>query len=245
MPLQAQQLVTLCCQEAKVPAWTTQAGQKLNLILNELCSYDLDVIQKLYQFNFNTSLGSGPITLPTNWLRANKADVFYTILGVKYIMIPVSTAQFDAFVQQAGLAQYPEYYAVDNSPRATGAGPNMFVWPPPSGAYPVTARYYSQMPDITTPETSTSIPWFSYERELYLQRRLTGEMMLMANDDRATRYLNGETKSPEGTFLGSSAILKRYLDTKDDAQQVKAVTLDRRLFGQPFNKLNFTKTIGW
>ena len=243
MPLQAQQLVSLSCFEAKVPAWLSLAGQKLNMILNELCSYDLDVTRKTYQFNFNVSLGSGPIPLPTNWLRANRDDVFYTIIGVQYVMIPVSLAEFDAFVQQAGLAQYPEYYAVDNSGIATQSAPNMYVWPPPSGAYPVTARYYASMPDIMTPETSTLIPWFP--DQLYLQRRLTGEMMLMANDDRAPMYLNGSTSTKKGTFLGASALLERYLQTKDDAQAVKRVTLDKRFFGTPFDKLRNTKTIGW
>jgi len=251
MPLQAQQLITLCCQEAKVPSWTTQAGQKLNLILSELCAFDLDVIRATYQFNFNTALtsGSNPVstqTLPANWLRANKNDVFYTILGVQYIMIPVSLAEFDAFVQQAGLAQYPEYYAVDNSPRGTGGSPVMFVWPPPSGAYPVTARYYAKQADIASPATSTAIPWFSYESELYLHRRLTGEMLLMANDDRAAMFLNGESKMGGGaTFMGASAILKRYLQSKDDAQRIGTVTLDKRRFGTPFDKLRNTKTIGW
>jgi hypothetical protein len=243
MPLQAQQLVLLSCQEAKVPNWLSQAGQKLNLILNELCSYDLDVNRQTYNFNFNTSLGSGPIPMPTNWLRANRDDVFYVILGVTYIMTPVSLAEFDSFVQQAGLAQYPEYYAVDNSGIASQSAPNMYVWPPPSGAYPVTARYYSQMPDITTPETSTTIPWFP--DQLYLQRRLTGEMMLMSGDERATMYLNGATDTKKGTFMGASALLARYLATKDDAQAVKRVYLDKRLFGPAFNRLRNTKTIGW
>jgi hypothetical protein len=243
LPLQAQQLILLSCQEAKCPSWLTQAGQKLNLILNELCSYDLDVTRQTYQFNFDTSLGSGPIPLPLGWQRASKNDVFYTILGVKYVMIPVSIAEFDALVQQAGLAQYPEYYAVDNSGLATQGAPNMYVWPPPSGAYPVTARYYSAMPDITTPESSATIPWFP--DQLYLQRRLTGEMMLLSGDDRATMYLNGASKSPNGTFFGSSAILERYLTTKDDAQAVKRVSLDKRYFGNPFNKLRNTKTVGW
>jgi hypothetical protein len=245
LPQTAQTLVADACFEAKVPGWIQIAGRKLNLILAELCSYDMDVIRQTYQFNFNVALGSGPIPLPTNWLRANRGDVFYTILGVQYVMIPVSLAEFDAFVQQAGLAQYPEYFAVDNSGRASGGAPNMYAWPPPSGAYPVTARYYAQMPDITAPETSSTIPWFSYERELYLQRRLAGEMMLMSNDNRATLYLNGETHTRDGTFLGASAILGRYLKSKDDAQAVKTVKLDRRLFGQPFDKLRNTKTIGW
>ena len=243
MPLQAQQLVSLSCQEAKVPGWLSQAGQKLNMILNELTSFDMDVLRQTYQFNFNVALGSGPIPLPLNWLRSNRDGVFYTILGVKYVMIPVSLAEFDAFVQQAGLAQYPEYYAVDNSGIATQTAPNMYVWPPPSGAYPVTARYYADMADITTPETSAVIPWFP--NQLYLQRRLTGEMMLMANDDRAAMYLNGETGTKTGTFLGSSAILERYLKTKDDAQTTQRVTLDKRFFGTPFDKLRNTKTIGW
>ena len=59
MPLQAQQLVALSCLEAKVPGWVTMAGQKLNMILNELCSYNLDVARQTYQFNFNVALGSG------------------------------------------------------------------------------------------------------------------------------------------------------------------------------------------
>lgn len=243
MPQTAQQLVQLSCDEAKVPGWKTRAGQKLNMILNELCSYDLDVTRNTYQFNFNTGLGSGPIPLPANWLRANRDDVFYTIDGVKYIMIPVSLNEFDALVQQAGLAQYPQYFAVDNSGIATQSAPNMYVWPPPSGAYPVTARYYSAMPDIVTPETSAVIPWFP--NQLYLHRRLTGEMLLMANDDRAPAYLNGHSRSEKGTFLGASAILERYLSTKDDDQVVKRVTLDRRLFGNAWDRLRNTKTIGW
>jgi hypothetical protein len=237
------QLVSDACFEAKVPAFLAIAGRKLNLILNELCSYDLDVTRMTYQFNFNVALGSGPIPLPTNWMRANRDDVFYVQAGVTYTMVPVSLAEFDSYVQQAGLANFPQRYAVDNSPIATQSAPNMYVWPPPSGAYPVTARYYSAMADITTPESSSTIPWFP--DQLYLQRRLTGEMMLMANDDRAAMYLNGSTDTKKGTFLGSSALLERYLQTNDDAQAVKRVTLDKRFFGTPFDKLRNTKTIGW
>ena len=234
-------IVTDACYEAKCPAWTAIAGRKLNMILAELCAYNIDVIRQTYQFNFNTALGSGPIPMPTNWLRANKDDVYYVILGVTYVMIPISLAEFDALVQQAGLSQYPQYYAVDNSGIATQTAPNMYVWPPPAGAYPVTARYYSQMTDITTPESSSTIPWFP--NQLYLQRRLAGEMMLMAGDDRAGIYLGGVGQ--DGSFLGASAILDRYLKTVDDAQRVPRVTLDRRFFGGSFDKVKNTKTIGW
>ncbi|HWJ39934.1 MAG TPA: hypothetical protein VNT29_02320, partial [Candidatus Limnocylindrales bacterium] len=177
MPLQAQQIVTLAVQTAKVPSWTQQAGQLLNVILSELCTdYDLAVNRKTFNFTFNSGAGSnyGPYTLPTDWLRADKNDVFYTILGVKYVMIAQTLAQFNAQVQQPGLAQYPEYFAVDNSPIATQGAPVMYVWPPAAGSYPVTAVYFGQMPDIATPETSTVIPWFPSQQ--YLIRRLTGDL---------------------------------------------------------------------
>ena len=253
MPLTYQQIITLATATAKVPAWTTQAQALFTMILQELCEgYDFDVARKTTQFNFYDNLvvgapsASGPITLPLDWLRANKDDVFYTISGVKYVMIPVALAEFDGLVQQAGLNSYPQNYAVDNSPIATQSAPQMFVWPPPSGSYPVTARYYCQMPDPTTAQFTdgTTIPWFP--NTLYLQRRLTGELMLMSNDDRAPAFLGGEHKQQDGTvFYGAAAILDRYLKMKDDEQVVKRVTLDRRFFGSKFNRVPNTKLIGW
>jgi len=246
MPLQAQQIVSLACATAKVPSWLSQGGMLLNSILSELCtSYELDVARKTFNFSFNSGAGqnSGPYTLPTDWLHADRNDVFYTIQGVKYIMIPVSYAQFNAMVQQPGLNAYPEYYAVDNAPISSGGAPLMYVWPPAGGAYAVTCVYYSQMPDITTPETSSVIPWFP--NQTYLLRRLTGELMLLSNDDRAATFLGGETVQGGATFMGAAALLVHYLKLKDDSQVVKTVTLDRRLFGPNFDKLPNTKTIGW
>lgn len=238
--LTSAQLVNLAVQTAKVPGYTAMAGQKLNLILQELSQdYDLDVAKGVTSFNFGGT--SGPINLPVDWLRAERDDVFYTILGVKYVMIPVEQAEFDALVQQAGLNAYPQYYAVDNSPLATQSAPQMYVWPPPGGAYPVTARYQRQMPDITTPETSSTIPWFP--QQLYLERRLTGEMMLISNDDRAPMFLGG--KQDGSGFLGAAAILDKYIKNQGDSQVTKTVTLDRRRFGPAFDTLRSTKTIGW
>ncbi len=253
MALTCQQIITLATQTAKVPAWTSQAGQLLNAVLSELCEgYDLDVARGVYTFNFLSNLaagapnGSGPYDLPADWMRASKDDVFYTITGVKYVMIPVSMAEFDALVQQAGLNSYPEQYAVDNAPLATQSTPQMFVWPPASGSFPVTARYYRQMPDYSTAQLTdgVTIPWFP--NSLFLLRRLTGELLLMANDDRAQMFLGGEYKQQDGTvFLGAAAILDRYLKMKDDEQVVKRATLDRRFFGNNFDRIPNTKMIGW
>lgn len=245
MALQAQQIVSLACATAKVPSWTSQAGQLLNVVLQELCQdYDLAEARKSYSFNFASVNGSGPYSLPTDWLRADRDDVFYTISGVKYVMIPVALAEYNALVQQAGLNAYPENYAVDNAPLATQGAPQMYVWPPAAGAYPVTAVYYSQMADIATPETSSTVPWFP--NTLYLLRRLAGELLLLSNDDRAPQFLGGVTQQADGSeFLGAAAILDRYLKNKDDSQVTHRVTLDRRFFGNAYNKLKNTKTIGW
>lgn len=247
MPLQAQQIVSQACQTAKVLAWTTQGGLLLNQILSELCTdFDFAVARGTFNFSFNTGSGqnSGPYTLPADWLRADKDDVFYTIQGVKYVMIPETLAQFNAQVQQPGLNAYPQNYAVDNSPIGSQGAPVMYVWPPAGGSYAVTCVYFRQMPDITTPETSTAIPWFPLQ--LYLLRRLTGELMLMSGDDRADRFLGDETSANGVTFLGAAAVLRRYMKNQDDAQVVRTVTLDRRNFNNyNWDQLNNTKTIGW
>jgi len=255
MPLTSAQIVTLATQTAKCPAWTSQAGQLLNSILFELAdNYDFDVARQVFNFSFNTNnippvssplqipSSSGPYPLPTNWLRADRDNVYYVISGVRYVMIPFSFAEFNACVQQPGLNAYPENYAVDNSPISLQQPPNMYVWPPAGGAYPVTAVYYSQPTDITTPETSSVVPWFPLQ--VYLLRRLAGELMLISNDDRAAQFLGGSVDEA-GQPFGAQAILRSYLKNKDDAQVVKTVTLDRRRFGLNFDKLKNTKTIGW
>src|SRR4051812_39655346 len=122
MALTCQQIITLATQTAKCVGWVSQAQQLLNTILAELCEgYDMDVTRNTYAFNFLTGLshnnswssgwssgfgdglvasGSGPYPLAPDWLRASKDDVFYTIQGVKYVMVPISIAEFDALVQQ-------------------------------------------------------------------------------------------------------------------------------------------------
>lgn len=253
MPFTAAQIVQQSCAVAKVPSYLVQGGIYLNMILSELCtSYEFDVARKTAFFNFATGVtanpqsgippSSGPYTLPSDWLHADRDDVFYNIQGVKYIMIPESLAEFNSQVQQPGLNAYPEFYAVDNGPIATQGAPVMYVWPPAGGSYAVTIVYFSQMPDITTPETSSVIPWFPYQ--LYLLRRLTGELMNLSGDDRADKFLGGV--DPQSGFLGAGALLDKYLKMKDDNQVVKTVTLDRRQFNNvSWARLQNTKTIGW
>lgn len=232
----AAQICTLATQIAKCPGYTSQAGILLNQILDELArNYDFAAALETYTFNFTGT--AGPITLPANWLRAEKDRIKYVIDGVPYIMIHVDNATYDTYVQQAGLNSYPQFFTTytEESP------PEMWVWPPPSGAYAVSAPYFSLPTAIATPESSTDVPWFP--NQLYLIRRLAGELMAITGDERMNGFLGDHDEMyPQG----AGTLLRKYLRMKDDQEGfVKRVTLDRQLFSKPFNRLPNTKTIGW
>ncbi len=246
------QIVTLALQMAQIPGFTSQGGQMINAILEELAqTYDFDTNQQFYTFNFSptqigtagaaeTQLlipGSGPYVLPTNFLRAEFGDVFWTLNGVPYPMIALDAAEFDMTVQQSGVQTYPYWYFVDMSPLASGAGPNMYVYPPASGAYPCYVRYRAQPANTTTPETSTGLPWFP--SSTYLYTRLAGELMRLSGDERWIEMLG------EGPH-GAQGILKRLLPMMDNPEtKSKNVKMDRRRFGPRFMALQNTKTVGW
>jgi hypothetical protein len=255
MPLTSAQIISLAVQDARVPGFTSQAGQILNMVLSDLCqTYDLTVAKQTFQFNFNASqlnsLGQFYQNLPSNYLRGIRNESFYVISGVPYPMIPVDLEEFDMLVQQAGLANFPVFYATDLSlmgitNSATGSGgaavPVLLAWQVPSGGYPVTIRYYSAMPDITTPETSATIPWFP--NQTYLRRRIAGELMGLSDDERMADFLSDDQDHHPN---GAGVILRRFLQMEGDkSTRTKTVQLDRRRFGTSFDRLRNTKTIGW
>ena len=244
MPLQAQQIVSLACSEAKCPGFTAQGGQYLNAVLQDLCqNWDLDAALGSFVFSFNsvTGTGSGPYTLPSDFLRVQvkdgKDEFFYTINGVPYPLIQVTKAEYDWMVQTPGFASYPYNYATDLSQTP----PQLFVWPPASGAYACVMRYYKLMPDITTPETSTAVPWFLNTQILI--RGVAGRLMGLTGDDRMTAYLGDDD---EIAPLGFGTLLRKYLRNVEDREgAVHTVGLDRRRWGRPFDRLKNTKSIGW
>src|ERR1700680_5095922 len=152
MPLTSAQIVTLACQQAKTSGMLSQAGQKLNAILEELSrTYDLDIARGAFVFNFNTgqTTGAGPYPLPADYLRTQMGKQFYTYTGQPYSMIRIEQWEYDLLVQQPGFANFPANFTVDMSQTP----PQEFVWPPASIVVPVTVRYFKLMPDIVPPET--------------------------------------------------------------------------------------------
>lgn len=251
--LTSAQIITLACQIARATGFTSQAGQLLNVILDELCqNYDFELARTTFNFSFNSSTGqnSGPYALPADFLRCEKDEITYLINYQPYKMVRIDVDEYDVLSQQPGLASYPEYFTTVRESSQTPAAPTatippasasqMFFWPPPSGSYPISLRYFRQMPSISTPETSSTVPWF--ENQGYLITRLAGELMKLTNDDRAQLFLG----DGDGNFIGAGKLLRSYLKLKDDPEgRAKLVTLDRRRFGTSFNRLPNTKVIGW
>jgi hypothetical protein len=247
VPYTSAQIVALATQIAKVPGFTAQAGQFLNQMLEELCqNHDLEIARGVTTFTFgNVTTAapngifsqSGPYTLPSDYLRSRKGMVFYIYNGTPYSMVPIDIAEYDMLVQQAGFNDFPRDFTTDmeQSP------PTMYVWPPPSIVVPVTVRYFRQMPPITTPESSTVVPWFP--DQTYLITELAGRLCQMADDDRWESFLSDDEDRHPG---GSRVQLRRYLKMKDDPEgKVNTVELDRRRFGTNWNRLPNTKIIGW
>ena len=241
--LTAAEIITLATQIAKVPGFTAQALQFLNAVLQELAQdYDFDVIRKSSYFTFTTTgsgngyaVGSGPNTVPADFLRLHRNGSFYLISQVPYKLIGVKQEEFDSFVQQPGLASYP-YMAYVDVTDAAGQAPGLYVWPPAAGAYSATIRYNPQPAAIT--DTSTT-PWFP--NSAYLYTRVAGELMKIANDDRWQSFLSDADGGG-----GAGDMLRRYLAMKDDPETApKTVGLDRRRFGTSVNNLRNTKQIGW
>lgn len=257
MPLTAAQICTRAAQIARVPGFLSQAGDTLNYVLQELAqTYDFDLCKFTYNFSFNTAQlnfnGQAYQNLPANYLRSIRNECFYYISGVPYPMIPLDQAEGDMLVQQAGVSNFPIFFWTDmtnmgetNSPTQGVPGlqgvPVMLFWMPPSGNYAVTLRYYGTQPDIATPSTSSTVPWFPNTN--YLITRVAGELMKDADDERAAAFLGDDSEAAPN---GAGTILRKYLQMKDDkGDRAQVVQLDRRRFGRSFDRLKNTKQIGW
>ncbi len=252
MALTSAQIVARVCAIAKLPGGTSQAGQYLNVVLQELAqTYDFEILKKTYQFTFNPGLvdpqglfqpGSGPYAMPADFLRCvDEKSVFWVNSGVPYPLIPLDMSEFDMTVQQAGNTAYPYWFAIDLSladeTADSKSGPLAYIYPQPSGAFPCTVRYYSQPADIATPETSSSVPWFPNTN--YLITRVAGELMKETDDTRASVFLG---EGPDG----AQGILLRYLREKDNKNnRAQSVKMDRRRFGPAYSTLPNTKQVGW
>ncbi len=226
--LTSQQIITRAVSIAKVtPAMAPIAGQYLNTCLEELCmTYDLEINTATANVTLTSAVGAGPYSLPTNYLRGKSRDLTYLINGVPQRLVQITLAEFDQLINTTGVNNYPQNYATDVSPLTTQSAPLLYVYPPPVLQITLQIRYFLMQTDITTPETSSAVPWFPFQQ--YLIKRVAGELMADTGDGRAAEFLGDAPQYPYGAI----AMLRRYLNLQGDKEDTgQQVLLDPRFFG--------------
>lgn len=229
-----QQIVTLATQNAKVPGFTEQAGMHLNMILEDLAlNYDFDLM-KNEVFQIVTAGGTPALTpydLPADYLRNATDELIYIVNGLPFTLYQKSLAMLKQFFTGPGISSYPQFFATDLS-LTVADNPIAYLWPPPNGAYTITWPYQKAHEWITSPETSSEVPWFPMSA--YLVQELTARLCLANDDDRGP-----------GLSQKAEDMLLHYLKMKDDRDgYAQRIMLDRNNFPGR-GRLRGTKSIPW
>lgn len=214
--LTAAQICTKAAQLAKAPGFTSQAGQDLNLTLTDLVLHrNLKMLRKQGTISV-TAASNGPFALPSDYLRTY--DMFYTVNNWPYFLNPMSQEQFDQLFKDPSVANYPLWYATDLTNQQTQAACSVRIWPQSTTALSLTHRYMVNMPEITTPETSTTVPWFPDQD--YLVHATATRLMKVTDDGRYDKFVAD----------GEALLLKHLLMEGDEQAVVKEVRLDPQRF---------------
>lgn len=219
MPYTAQQIVQKACAIAKAPGFTTSAGQYLNMILDDLCqTYDFDFIRETQTLNASPLPASGDQALPPGYaLNADHLrtrEVFYYVNGVVFYLTQMPIEKYDQLPQSSGVTNYPCNYAV----RTETTPYTMYFYEPLVTPLTIFIRYQPQLPEISTPETSSAVPWFPNQR--YLLKKLAADLMNDTDDVRQPVY---EKAAEE--------MLRLFLNMKDDKENyAQTIKLDRNVF---------------
>lgn len=174
MSLTSAQIISRACTIAKVPGYAVQAGIYLNMLLASLCQeYDFDYIKETQTISLTNAPG---YNLNSDHLRTK--EVYYSVNGNPFYLFQIPIETYHSLFSGPGVSNYPNKYAVDVSTTPH----TLLFYPPPSISQNVTVKYFPQMPDITTPETSSAVPWFTNQE--YLIRKVAANLMLETDDAR-------------------------------------------------------------
>jgi len=188
MALTAAQIVAAACQVAKCPGYITQGGMYLNLVLKDLWLHrDLKVNRKTQTLVVQAN-SNGPFSLETDYQRTY--DLFYLQNNLPYFLKPASMEMYDAQFKDPSISNYPYMYATDLSSAAilaSGAAGQIYIYPQSSGQISLTHRYMQKQSDITTPETSATVPWF--EDQDYLIKATAYRLMEVTDDERRDKFI--------------------------------------------------------
>jgi len=188
----------------------------LNLVLADLAMHRNLKVNLETAFITIPANSNGPFNLEVNYLRTY--DMLFQVNGEPYFLNPCSLKELDSEIQTIGLATYPYEWASDLSGVPTLGYGIFYVYPMSNNQITLTHRYYLRQAEISTPETSLTVPWF--EDQDYLINAVAARMMRITDDERYQAYL-----------MECENMLRRHLMTEGDEQQVvKSVILDPRRF---------------
>lgn len=215
--LTSSQIVTKACAIAKAPGFTQIGGQDLNLVLQDLVLHrELKMLRTLE--TINVQIGSnGPFPLPANYLRTY--DLFYTVNNFPYFLFPMGQDQYDALFKDPSIANYPYCYTTDlSATQVNGSQGSLYIYPQSTSALALSHRYMIRMAEITTPETSNTVPWFPDQDYLV---HATATRIMKTTDD--ARYEKFKTDGEE--------MLRTHIIMDGDEQKVvKSIRLDPQHF---------------
>lgn len=215
--LTSAQIVTRACNIAKVPGFTAQGGQYLNLALRDLVLHrDLKMLRK--QQSIPIQVGSnGPFTLEADYLRTY--DLFYTINNFPYFLFTISQEQYDQLFKDPSIANYPYCYTTDlTATQVPGTPGQLFIFPQSTSALSLTHRYMVDMPDIVNPDTTTSVPWFPDQD--YLIHATATRLMKETDDQRWESFEKA----------GENMLRTHIIMEGDEQKVVKEIRLDPQRF---------------
>lgn len=216
MTYTAAQIVTEACQIAKCPGYTAQAGRNLNLVLSDLVQHRNLKVNLITSSIVVQPYSNGPYNLEADYLRTY--DLFYYVDGEPHFLNASSLRELDSESKTSGLSSYPYEWASDLSAVASGGVGKLYIYPQSSTQTTLTHRYYLDQPDITSPETSSTVPWFTDQD--YLITATAMRLMRITDDDRYPLFVQDCTR-----------MLNIHLMMEGDEQQVvKEVQLDPRRF---------------
>lgn len=214
--LTSAQIVAKACSLAKAPGFTSQGGQDLNLTLQDLVLHRDLKINRVLASIAATAGSNGPFTLETDYLRTY--DLFYTINNFPYFLFPMSQEQFDQLFKDPSIANYPYCFATDLTNQATQTAGNLYIYPQSNTALSLSHRYMIRRAEITTPESSSTVPWFPDQD--YLVMATACRLMRLTDDARRDKFDTDCEK-----------MLTTHLIMEGDEQQVvKEVRLDPQRF---------------
>lgn len=216
MAITSAQIVADALAISKSPGFTAQGGRALNLVLSDLVLHrnlKVNLVSTTINVVANTN---GPFNLEPDYLRTY--EMMYYINDQPYFLKPTSRTQFDSEPNKSTTSNYPYEWATDLSPVASGGVGLLYIYPQSNQNLTINHRYMVQRPDITTPETSSTVPWFTDQD--YLIQATAMRMMRITDDSRYDRFV-----------AECERMLEVHLVTEGDEQQVvKEVQLDPRRF---------------